>query len=203
MVQRDSWQEIAMMSIQRQGDANEVNFAVITDNFNFEPGEYGVEGRALINGGRNMLRTPEEDGTFTFECYPLEVGTFAGTNALGVFDLKYGKAAAANPQIVTSKVNSEKFRISALWAEDVTSYISAAIATTAGKAAKRISVADVYITNVEPDFSEKDLKFTVSGKYGVRDRAGNANFLTESTTGAGSTQLAALNNYTTSVKFRS
>ena len=202
MVKRDSWQEVAMLSIQRQGDENEINFAVITDTFSFEPGEYGVEGRALINGGRNMLRTPEEDGSFNFECYPLEVGTFAGTNALGVFDLKYGKAAAANPQIITSKLNSEKFRITALWAEDVTSYINAAVATTAGKSAMRISIADVYITNIEPDFSEKDLKFTVSGKYGVRDRFNNSNFLTESTTGEGTTQLAVLNNYTTTNKFR-
>lgn len=201
MVLRDSWQEVAQLSIQRQGDANEVSFAMITDTFTFEMGEYGVEGRPLINGGRNMLRTPEEDGSFSFECYPLEVGTFTGTTGLGVFDLKYGKAAAADPQIVTSKITGDKVRVTALWTEDILTKINAAVATSADKAAMRLSIADVYITNVEPDFSEKDLKFTVTGKYGVRDRAGNSNFLAESTKSSAPI-LTALSNYTTTVKFR-
>lgn len=201
MVLRDSWQEVAQLSIQRQGDTNEISFAMMTDTFTFEMGEYGVEGRPLINGGRHMLRTPEEDGSFSFECYPLEVGTFAGTTGLGVFDLKYGKAAAADPQIITSKITGDKVRVSVLWTEDILTKINAAVVTTASKAAMRLSMADVYITNVEPDFSEKDLKFTVSGKYGVRDKNNNSNFLAESTTSSATT-LAALSNYSTTVKFR-
>jgi hypothetical protein len=203
MTKREIWEEVAMMSIQRQGETDEMNFAVITDTIGIELGEYNVEGIALLNGGRIMSRSPEEDGTITFECYPVEVGTHSGTTGLGVLDLKYGKAAAANPQIITSKLNYNKIRVAFLWTTDVLSKVSAAVATTSGQPAKRFAFADVFVTNVEPDFSEKKLKYTVTGKVGVRDKQGNDNYLFESTTGAGTTLLAALNNYTTAVKFRS
>jgi hypothetical protein len=200
MVRGDIWQEVALMSISKEG-GSEVNFHSITDTMNFEFGEKDVSGKAMLNGGRVMLWSPEEDTKFTFECYPSGIGTYSGTEALGVLDMKYQKSATENPQQVFSSIQRDKHRITVMWAEDTT-VTTATGASGAGKEAARYSMTDVYITNVTPDYSEKHLKYIVTAKCGVRDRLANPNMMFESTTGAGTTQLAALAPYTSTVKFR-
>lgn len=201
------WQEVCLVSISKQG-GSDLNFDAITDEIDFGIAERQVESAKLLNGGRLMLWTPEEDTEISFECYPREVGFGGGNNINGVIEAKYETTTANDITTAISTLKREKFRLAFLWAEELvdgtaTPAATAVAATTAGKAAFRMVFADTYCTNIEPDYSEKHLKFNVTFKLGVRSQTADPNMLFESVDGTeAGASLLALDSYTSTVKFR-
>jgi len=77
----DAWMETCLIGISKIS-GEEVQFAGITETVDLDLGEKGIEGIALLNGGRVAKWTPEGDSTITFEAYPLQSGA-----GYGFFDL--------------------------------------------------------------------------------------------------------------------
>lgn len=195
----DAWMEECIIAIAAQG-GSDVQFAGLTETIDFDIGEKGIEGIPLINGGRVMKHLPEEDTTITFEAYPLEAGTDAGTTGKGFFDLLHTQDTSVPIRIVNDR-NRTKYRCLFLWTND-TSISTAQATTSANKSALRIGVADGHFISAKPSFTDGILKWTVVYKVPAFDKAGAGNVMVESAAGAtGSDLLPAVASYTTSNKF--
>ena len=202
--------ETCVITVSKQGDSKDYQFAGLTETVDFDLGEKDIEGVALVNGGRVTKWTPEGDTTITFEAYPLQTGTQsdAADNASGTgfADLMHSEdtgnvVATPTDNRVINDRNRDKYRVLFMWTND-TSVASATSATAADKSAYRIGAADGHFTSVKPSFTDGVLKFTVTFKVAAFDKAGAGNILQDSAAGnAAGDVLPAIANYTSSNKF--
>ncbi len=195
----DAWMEECLISISI-ASGSEVAFGAITETVDFDIGEKDIEGVPLVNGGRVTKFTPEGDSSITFEAYPLQAGTNAGTTGLGFYDLMHSQDASV-PIRVTNDRDRDKYRVLVLWTNDPTVSTAEEI-TTNTYSAFRIGMADGHFTSVKPGFTDGILKFTITFKCAAFDKSGSGNVIMESCAGAsGADILPAVATYTSSAKF--
>jgi len=196
----DAWMEVAFLSITPI-DGSEQRYGTITDTIDFDTGVKDVEFIATLSGGRISKFMPEEPTEMTLEAYPLEVGNSTATTAAqGFFGLKYSEDGSGEPQLIQPDYSRTKHRVSMLWTEDLT-VAGAESQPAQDDRAMRLIFADVYVTNVDPEFTDDELKYTVTLKVAPFDKEGNANYQFESQAGDGANQITSLSSYTTSNKF--
>jgi len=195
----DAWQEECLITISREG-YGDVTFQGLTETVDIEPGEKDLEGVALVNGGRVKKTTPEGDSTFTFEAYPIAVGTTAtadDTAGLGFFDLLHSPDTSQPLSISNARTRND-YRVSVLWTSDTTVANAVDSCTTASES-MRISGARGNFTSVKPSFTDGIQKTTVVYKTPAFNKSGDSNLKFES---ADTTvPLAALNAYTSTTAF--
>lgn len=195
----DAWMENCLIAISKIG-GSDLQAAGETETVDFDIGEKDIEGIPLVNGGRVTSFKPEGDSSMTFEAYPLQVGTDTGTTLKGFFDLMHTVDTSV-PIRITNDHNRDKYRVLVLWTNDPTP-TTAQAATANTYSALRIGMAGGYFTSVKPNFTEGNLKFTITYKCAAYDKAAAGNVMMESCAGttAGDV-LPAIAAYTTSNKF--
>jgi hypothetical protein len=115
----DQWTELALVEVQKYGDTDAYQFGAITDTVDLDIGDRPIESTALINGGRIVKYTPEEDTTVTLEIFP--VGAKANqTTPTGLGNWFYGdvtgttQGAGAGTYYINTH-SRYKFRVVVLW----------------------------------------------------------------------------------------
>ena len=194
----DAWMEKCLIAISSEG-GSDVQFAAVTETVDFDIGEKGIEGIALVNGGRVTKFNPEGDTTVTFEAYPLEAGTVSGAVGTGFFDLMH-TVDTSQPIRVVNDHTRTKYRILVLWT-NATDMTTAQATTTATFSGMRIGMAEAYITTVKSSFTDGMNKYTITAKCAAFDKAAAGNVMIESTDGTAAAQLPAVAAYTSSAKF--
>lgn len=194
----DAWMETCFISIMTRDASDNVQFAALTKSIEIDPGEKGIEGQPVLNGGRIRMWKPQSDTTITFEAVPLFAGTTSGTTGKGYFDLMH-TTDTTFPIAINATRNRPLHRIAILWTND-TSVTSAHTATTDTFSAIRYVFANCVITSVKSKFDpEEGLMFTITAKCTPFNKAGTTNMKFESCEGSTSTDiLPALASYTSS-----
>ena len=197
----DAWMEKCLIAISSEG-GSDVQFAAVTETVDFDIGEKGIEGIALVNGGRVTKFNPEGDTTVTFEAYPLQAGTVSGAVGTGFFDLMHSVDSEEPIRIINNHTRT-KHRILVMWT-NCSSAATAQATTQAGASGLRIGMAEAYITSVKSSFTDGMNKYTITAKCAAFDKAAAGNVMMESTDGADTTPvspLPAVASYTSSAKF--
>ena len=198
-LQEDAWMEKCFIAICPIG-GTEKSYHGLTETVDIDPGEKGIEGIPLVNGGRIRRWSPQTDGEITFEAYPIFAGTDSGSTGKGFFDLMHA-ADASTPIRIPNDFNRTKHRIAILWTNDTT-VSSATTSTTNTYSGFRFVCADAIITSVKASFTDGVLKFTITAKWTAFDKNASANAIYESCEGSGAGDiLPALAAYTSSYKF--
>lgn len=195
----DAWMEEALVAIAVQG-GSDVQFGALTETIDMDLGEKDIEQIPLVNGGRVTRWIPESLSTVTFEAYPLEAGTDAGTTGLGFFDLLHTQDTTVPIRVVNDR-NRSKYRVLILWTNDSTA-TTAQSATAQNASGLRVGLSDGHFTAVKPSFTDGILKFTITYKCAAFDKSGAANVMIESAAGTEVADvLPAIAAYTSSNKF--
>ena len=189
----DTFSEVALITICRDG-GTETTYAAYIESFKESGGAKDFESIPTVAGGRLKKFTPQEDFEVTIEGYGLEVGTDTGTSGLGWYDLLYTQDTS-QPMSISVDRTRDNFRLAIMLTDD-TSQTSAAATTITGKKAIRKTYSNGHFTNVESDFSDKVMKFSITFKCPPFDSAGAANVVYESTDGTVDKVLPALAAYT-------
>lgn len=200
-VVENAWMEVCLISIQLQGNANNVEFAGLTRNLEIDPGDKDIEGLPLLNGGRIRMWKPQGDATVSFEAIALYAATDTGTTGKGFFDMMNTVDGTA-PMLVPNDRKRNLYRIAVEWTTN-TAITSAKTIGTANDQALRMVFADCVFTSVKTKFDpESGVVFSVTAKCCAFDKTGSANMKFESSEGAsGSDILPALADYTVSAKW--
>jgi len=189
MANPDAWEEIALIGIQRL-NGNEVQFAGLTESIDFDEGEKDIEYIPICNGGGVTKNVPAKESTTTFECYPLQKGTYVAGGATGFDDIFHGDDSGD----VINTVTKDRFRVTIAWSKSTLATASGSVTAAAGNPTYRRSYAESRLVSVKPSFSDGILKFTVKFKtppFG-KDAVGNIKIQSLSNTdAAGLTALAA------------
>ena len=157
----NSWDELCLIGIKNEEDANEVQFAAFTEDISALPTEEKqIEGKILVNGGRIVKKTGMTDKEITFKCIPVSVGR-DGRGGLATY--LAGTAGTADPY---SAINTNKWRVNRvvlLWANNLPTTAAAAI--TAGNEARRFTIVNAYCTKIEWSYDDKELVAEVTFKW--------------------------------------
>lgn len=188
----DTFSEVALISISRDS-GSEINYAAYIESFKEGGGTKDYESIATVSGGRLKKFNPQDDFEVTIDGYGLEVGTSTGTSGLGWYDLMYSQDTTQPLSISVDRTRTN-FRL-AIMVTDDSSQTGATAATTTGKKAMRKVYSNGHFTNVESDFSDKVMKFSITFKCPPFDSSGNSNVKYESTDGSTGNILPALGAY--------
>jgi len=189
----DAWQELFLFSIQIK-DGSEIQYAGMTEEVTgFDFGDKDIEGVALANGGRVVKHTPQADESVTVKVWP----TDAKIGTKGVVQLFHPQSTpdSTDPILVENTRNRNKHQIIFTWAENIEDLSTAGTATTADKAAYRITAKNAYMTSYKPGMDDKNLMAEMTFTWPPFDKDGNSNKKEESTT---STAIPAATSFVTS-----
>lgn len=192
----DAWLETAYLTITKE-DGSDREFRTILDECSINPGSKDIEGIPTLAGGRIVKFTPQGDGTITLSGYALEAGTDTGSTGKGFMDL-IADTDASQPLVIPSTLVRNQYRIAILWTDDST-VTGAAGAVASGSYGLRFVAAEGYFTEINADFTDDILKFSITFKFVPFDKAGSSNFKWESCDAT--TTLDALAAYTSSAKW--
>jgi len=188
-----AWSETCLISITPKG-GTEVQLAAMTETVDIDMGDKDIEQVPTLIGGRVIKKVPQDISTITFEGYPIGI---ASTDNKGISQFFHTTNAATydttEPLAVSSTLGRDLWRISILWTEVAPATASGA--TTAAKAAYRISYANAYLTSMKPSFTDGILKVTFAFKCAAFNKQGTAQIHEEST--EATTALTALSTYNT------
>lgn len=158
-----AWAETALVSIAKYatGGLADVEFAALTETIDIDLGDKDVDQVVNLKGGRLVKKTPQDITTITFEGYPVDIDSAAGTGISQMFE--GGTWDTTEPMTVEASTSRDLFRLALMWTDD-TAATSAAGATTGTSNAYRIVFAHAYMTSMKPSFTDGILKFTFSFK---------------------------------------
>lgn len=161
----DEWTELAMIEIQRYDEATPYLFGGLTDTLDFDIGDKAIESTALLNGGRIIKYTPEDDTTVTLEIFP--VGAKADQlTPTGLMNWFYGDVTGTShgASAGTYYINTHsryRFRVTALWTSiyPLPSAVSGALAQGDHL---RISFWNSYLTSCKISYTDDILTGAVN-----------------------------------------
>lgn len=185
MAYPESWQEVALLSISNGSSI--MNFALITDSFEVQGGEKGIEGKPTVAGGRIAIWSPESDTEFTAKVIPVGVGKTTDTSADGFWQWFQTPSTADNsfPQSVSNTKNRTTVSLAIMWSSTLPSTAFAAT-SPATASAYRTTLKNAYITKYTKSFSPTDgLSADISIKCPAFAKDGTSNVIEESTDGTG------------------
>jgi len=155
---QDQWTELALIEIQRQDDSsNAYLFGSLTDTIDLDMGDKPIESTALLNGGRVVKYTPEEDTTVTMEIFP--VGAKANqVNPSGLANWFYGDVdgvshGAGEGTYYINKNTRYKFRVCVMWTDQFPLPSSVSGTQVAGDYL-RISFWGCYLTSCKLSYTD-------------------------------------------------
>ena len=193
MAALDTFSEVSLLSITRK-DGTDRDFSAIIESWSVSGGEKGFESIPTISGGRLKKFTPQEDVEVTIEGYATELATDSGASGLGWFDLMHSEDTSQPISISVDRTHDE-FRLVIMNTDNASQSAATAVTTTGDKAIK-MSFQNGHFTNVETDFGDKVVKFSVTFKCPVFNSAGTANVTYESTDGTATKVIPASSSYT-------
>lgn len=158
----NEWTEIGLVDITKAG-GSVYQFGVITDTVDIDWGDKAIESTALVNGGRIVKYTPEEDTTITLEMFP--VGATANqATPTGLYNWFLGDESGTSGRFIATHLRY-KFRVSLLWCDQLVAWggtvAVASGSTPASSSALRFSFWNCYLTSVKTEFTDDLLKCTV------------------------------------------
>lgn len=183
MAYPESWQEVALLSVSN-GSAVK-NFALITDSFDINNGEKGIEGKPTVAGGRIVMWTPEGDTEFTAKIIPVGVGKTTDTTADGFWQDFHPQSTADDtfPQLASNTRLRTTVSLAIMWASTLPSTAFAATGTSVS--AYRMILRNAYFTKFTKAFSTSDgLSADITVKCPAFTKSGDANITEESTDGS-------------------
>jgi hypothetical protein len=162
---QDQWTELALIEIQRYTDASAYMFGALTDTLDFDIGDKAIESTALVNGGRVVKYTPEEDTTVTLEIFPVGAKANQATPT-GLMNWFYGDVTgtshgAGEGTYYINKHTRYKFRVVALWTS-IYPLPSAASDSLSQGDHLRISFWGCYLTSCKLAYTDDILTGTVN-----------------------------------------
>jgi hypothetical protein len=191
-VNAGAWSETAFISIQAYAagaSGTDTGYAAITETIDIDMGDKDIDQVPTLIGGRVVKKVPQDITTITFEGYPVDIDSTAGTGVSEAFH--GGTWDTSEPLAVTSSRNRDLFRIAILWTDD-SAATTAAGATAVATNSYRIVFAHAYMTSMKPSFTDGILKFTFSFKCPAFNKNGIGLIHEDS---GDATALAALNTY--------
>jgi len=202
------YSEWALVAIAPQG-YGDLNFQSKTESIDIDYGERGVEFIPTLKPGRLTVFTPQEETTVSLDLYTVEAGTQTWPDqttttvkdATGIFDLMDGSEPGSMPIVIEMGKSRLPIRLTILLTDDTSVDSAVKAVSGSGKKALRAVFADGYITSIKPSYSDKRLKLSVEAKFPPYDEDGNPCIKFESTNDAGTSNLSALNPYTSSQKW--
>ena len=187
----ENWRETALLTLVDSSN-NKMNFALITESFDFKPGDKDIDPVPMVNGGRIVKFNPEGPFEFSGKIVPLGAGTTAASIE-GFWQHMHPqgtpKGAGAIQVFNTRRRNVYDVAIM------MTSGTYPADATAASPAAadsQRVAVRNAYITAEPYSFSTSDgwmADITIKGAPFTKAGASNISF---ESTDAASTAIAIL-----------
>jgi len=197
-----SWDELFLISITRAG-GSEIQFAAIVDPTSWDVNEGDNPWESIPNaaGGRIGKQSPQEDGEISFDIIPLELDTasgvglfqqFVGVSGGGAYDTSEPLAVDSSWPAGVNRVR-DRFRIATLWTNDPAA-TTAAGATASSTDSLRFYADDCRFVSQKSNFSDGQLKTTVTFKYPAMNKAGTTlNGIWQS---GDNTALSALGSFT-------
>lgn len=186
----ESWQEIAILTMD--DGTTKTNFALITESFEINGGEKGIEGLPLVNGGRIAKLSPETDTEFTAKIIPLGVAVTTETTATGFWQ-RFQPQATPDVTQPLRALNSRlrnKYTVAVVWSTQTQA--DAMAASTANAVALRFAMRNAYITKLTHSFTTSDgLMADITFKCPAFGKDGTANVQMESTDGTGTLPILA------------
>ena len=185
----DTWDEVAMVSLYRQGDTTtgEVQFMSITEEIEVNEGDYPYETIPNTAGGRIGKQSPQEDGEITLKLREVELTTSSGDTIPrpGMAQFWNGVSGAIPAAYDTSEPLGtdsswpagitrvrDTFRVSILTTNDPAA-TSAAGATAVSTDARRVYATGCKITHYGEKFTPEDgWTSEVTFKFGAMNKAG-------------------------------
>jgi len=192
MAALDTFSETSLLSITRK-DGTDRDFSAIIESWSVSGGEKGFESIPTISGGRLKKFSPQEDVEVKIEGYALEMGTDTGTTGLGWYDLMHTEDTSLPTSISVDRTR-EEFRI-VLMNTDNSSQATATAVTVSLDKALKMTFQNGHFTNVETDFGDKVVKFSITFKCPAFNSSGSANVTYESTDGTADKVLPATASY--------
>lgn len=193
----ESWQETALLTLKQGSGSTAYNFALITESFEMNTGEKGVEGLATVSGGRIVKYTPEGDTEFTAKIVPIGIGTDDMTNMEGFWNKFQPQTSDGYTQngVLNRAFNKRirnKYTVSIMQTSG-TYPADATLASPTGADALRMSMRNAYITKCTQSFGTSDgLTGEITIKCPAFDKSGASNLLFESCAANGATAIAIL-----------
>jgi len=185
-----AWSETALVTITKIG-GSDVEFAALTETIDIDLGDKDVDQVVNVGGGRFVKKTPQDITTVTFEGYPVDIDSTAGTGVSQMFE--GGTWDTTEPLQALASRGRDLFRLTILWTDD-TAVTSATGATAVATNSYRIIFAQAWMSSMKPSFTDGVLKFTFSFKCPAFNPKGIANINEQS---ADATALVILNSYST------
>ena len=197
----DAWEEVALVTIQKKG-ATAYQYAAITETIDIAQGDYPGESVPNMAGGRIWKQSPEEDGEFTLEIYPINIDSAASNTGLmqefngGTMDTSQPLAtdtALKASVFDASQKQRDRFIVAIMWTDDAGQSSAMDTTTTTNAVALRFYAKECRITSHKAEFTDGILKTTVTFKYPGMNKAGAIkSWAWESTNETEGTPLPAL-----------
>ena len=199
-----AWQEVAIITVKPfDGTARE--FMARTETIDIGTPDYPGESIVSLAGGRIWKQSPQEDGEFTLELYPVEE---ADEDNGGMTQYYVGGTLDSTDPVQTDTTTTlaagvqftrKGYLVAVLWTDDVAAADAVSVLATDNKVARRFYAKNARVISYKEDFTDKILKATITFKYPPVTKDGlRRNFRWETTNISNTTtdRLAALT-YTT------
>lgn len=173
----DSFTEFCRIGVKRERDTNELQFASMTEDITgLDFGDKPIEGKALLNGGRVVMRTPMEDESVTLKLYPV-TALLDGTGVAQHMHPQTSDDNTTNVSVLNSNLR-QKHRLVMVWGTSLPA--TAEGAPGAGENIYRIVVSNAYLTSYKPSFDDKQLSAEVTFTWAPFTKGAVTNKLEES-----------------------
>lgn len=184
------WSQKALVTLTKKG-GSDINYHCVIETIDIDEGERNITEVSTVCGGRLVKVEPQTMTTVTFEGYPVGIAT-TQVDSLGFSQQMNGTEDTTQPLSSSPVQDPDLYRVAIMWTNDST-ITSAVAAVPSGKEAYRWVGKDAYWTKNPKSFTDKGLKFTVTIKCPIFNKAGVALITEEGSDG--STTMSALSTY--------
>lgn len=193
----EAWEETCLVSVSKFNGIGvadtTLELMAITETVDLPQGDYPGESIPNLAGGRVWKQSPEEDGEFTLELYPIDISVASNT---GLFQFFNGGDVDSSQPLATdttwgagvSRVR-DRFRIAVMWTDD-TAVTSAESATSvADSVALRFAAMGCRFISHKAEFTDGILKVTATFKYPAMNKIGDTKMWRWESTNDGDTSI--------------
>jgi len=178
------------------------NLSPRISSFQVNGGEKGIEGIALMNGGRVTRFLPQSDFELSFDAFFIGLNTISGDDiSVSQYINNPASLDTSKPYKTNPSRNRKKFRVTILWLEDTSVTGNNAELTPNTGMAERLSFVGAYLVNDNISFADLIKQNNFKFKVSPFDVDGAANIQHESTIDSATDRIESLESYTTSNKW--
>lgn len=164
LVNQKRWTELAYVDIQKKGEDDVHVFGALTDSIDFDMGNRPIDTTALVNGGRIVTYTPEEDTTITLELFVVGAKANNTDTPHGLANWFYGDESGSSHSTgdgtyYINKHSRYEFRVTVLWTSSYP-FTTAPSQTVTEADSFRVSFWGCYLTSLNMSFTDDILTAT-------------------------------------------